>query len=200
MVGLTGGLASGKTTIAQLFQQYGATILDADCLTREVVKPRKAAWKDIVQAFGQDILTDDQSLNRAALAKIVFKNPSRLKQLTDILHPRVAREQARLTRDITQKHPDAVIIYDAAMLIESGANRRMDQVILITANRETQIQRAATRSGMSKAEATRRIRQQMPLREKIPYANHVINGELPLRQLRPIVRELYNTFRIQARK
>ncbi|MGB0909764.1 MAG: dephospho-CoA kinase [Nitrospirales bacterium] len=200
IVGLTGGLASGKSTIAQLFQQHGANVLDADCLTREVVKPRRAAWKDIVQAFGQGILTDHQTVNRAALAKIVFKNPSKLKQLTDILHPRVASEQARLARIITQKHPDAVIIYDAAMLIESGAYKRMDQVILIKAKRETQLQRASKRNGMTKAEAIRRIRQQMPLREKLPYADHVIDGELPLQQLHPVVGELYNTFRIQARQ
>ena len=198
IVGLTGGLATGKTTIAQLFQQCGASIIDADRLTREVVKPRRAAWKDIVHTFGRDILTDQQHVNRAALAKIVFQRPSRLKQLTAILYPRVAREQARLTRQITKEKPDAVIIYDAAMLIESGAYRRMDYVILVKAKQAIQVQRASSRTGMLKSEALRRIQQQMPQRKKQEYADEVINGELPLRQLRAIVDRLYRMFQHQA--
>ncbi len=200
MVGLTGGLASGKTTIAQLFQHYGAKIIDADELTREVVKPRRVAWKDIVQTFGQAVLTDQHSLNRTLLAKIVFGQPKKLKQLTNILYPRVAREQARLTRRIYLEDPDAVIIYDAAMLIESGAYTRMDQVIVVKTNLRTQIQRACQRDGMSKVEATRRMKHQMPLRKKLRYADHVIDGELSQRQLRPLVRNLYKQFQSQARQ
>ena len=199
LVGLTGGLASGKSTIAQLFQQYGAEIIDADCLTREVVKPKRAAWKYIVQTFGRSILTDQHTVNRTALAQTVFGHPRKLKRLTTILYPRVAREQARLARQIFQENPEAVIIYDAAMLIESGAYLRMDQVIVVKATRNTQIQRACQRSGLSKTEVIRRIGHQMPLRKKIAYADHVLDGELPIRQLRPIVRDLYNTFTIQAR-
>lgn len=199
LVGLTGGLASGKTTIAQLFQQHGAEIIDADCLTREIVKPKRVAWKDIVQTFGRSILTAQHTLNRTALAKTVFGHPRKLKRLTNILYPRVAREQARLARQIFQKNSEAVIIYDAAMLIESGAYLRMDQVIVVKATRNTQIQRACQRSGLSKAEAIRRIGHQMPLRKKISYADHVLDGELPIRQLRPMVRDLFKTFSIQAR-
>lgn len=199
IVGLTGGLASGKTTIAQLFQQFGASLIDADCLTREIVRPRRAAWKDIVQLFGHGILTDQQLVDRAALAKKVFGHPRILKQLTNIVYPRVAKEQARLVRQISQKNPEAVIIYDAAMLIESDAYKRMDQVIVVKATQRIQVQRACHRTGMSKSEALRRIRHQMPLRKKIHYADYVIDGTLPIRHLYPIVQELYKNFVIQAR-
>ena len=198
IVGLTGGLASGKTTIAQLFQRHGAKIIDADELTREVVQPHRVAWKDIVQTFGQSILTGQHVLNRTALAKIVFGHPKKLKLLTKILYPRVARAQARLTRQIYLEKPGAVIIYDAAMLIESGAYRRMDQIIVVKTSLHTQILRACHRSGMSRAEATRRMRHQMPVQKKLRYADHVIDGELSLRQLRPIVRNLYKQFQNEA--
>ncbi len=200
IVGLTGGLASGKTTIAQLFQQFGATVIDADHLTRIVVQPRRAAWKDIIRTFGRTILTDQQIVNRSALAKRVFGHPRKLKQLTNILYPRVAREQARLTRQIAQENPGAVVIYDAAMLIESGAYRRMNQIVVVKATQHIQIQRASHRTGMSKAEATRRIQHQMPLRKKVRYADHIIDGTLPIRQLRPIVQELYSNFQQQAQQ
>ncbi|GJL55228.1 MAG: dephospho-CoA kinase [Nitrospirales bacterium] len=200
IVGLTGGLASGKSTIAQIFQQYGAWIIDADCLTREVVKPHRVAWKDIIRTFGRTILTEQNTVNRAALADTVFGNPRKLKQLTNILYPRVAREQARIVRQVVQKNLEAVIIYDAAMLIESDAYTRMDRVIVVTANQRIQIQRACQRTGMSRAEAVRRIRHQMPLPEKKRYADYVINGALPLPQLRPIVRNLYRLFQKEARQ
>ncbi|GJL49349.1 MAG: dephospho-CoA kinase [Nitrospirales bacterium] len=200
IVGLTGGLASGKTTIAQIFQQCGAEIIDADSLTREIVKPRRVAWKDIIRMFGRAILTEQNTVNRAALAHRVFGHPRKLKQLTNILYPRVAREQAREVRRIGRENPDAVIIYDAAMLIESDAYRRMDRVIVVKTPPYMQIQRACQRTGMSRVEATRRIQHQMPLRKKIQYADHVLNGALPLRQIRPIVRSLYRHFQAKARQ
>ncbi|GJL63377.1 MAG: dephospho-CoA kinase [Nitrospirales bacterium] len=200
IVGLTGGLASGKTTIAQLFKQCGAEIIDADRLTREIVKPRRAAWKDIIHTFGREILTEQNTVNRTALALMVFGHPRKLKQLTNILYPRVAREQARIARRIGRENPDAVIIYDAAMLIESEAYRRMDRVLVVNTPQYIQIQRACQRTGMSRDEATRRIQHQMPLRKKLQYADHVLNGALPVFQIRPSVRSLYRDFQAKARQ
>jgi len=105
MVGLTGGLGAGKTTIAELFQNCGAKVIDADQLARDVVKPGKAAWKDITKLFGSKVLYSDNTLNRQALAQIVFQNPSQLKILQNIIHPRVAREQAKRTKAIYQDFP-----------------------------------------------------------------------------------------------
>lgn len=199
MVGLTGGLGSGKTTVAGMFQQLGAHIIDADALAREVVEAGKPALKLIVRVFGNSILTAQKTLDRQALAKIVFHKTEKLKQLTGLLYPYIARAQARRAREIQLKNPHAVIIYDAAMLIESQAYQRMDKVIVVRADRATQIARASQRDGLTKAETVRRLRFQMPLREKIRYADYVIDGTLPLNQLGKVVRELYEDFRKQAR-
>lgn len=194
LVGLTGGLASGKSTVAQLFQACGAMLIDADKLARIVVEPGKPAWKDIVHTYGTQILNPDQTLNRGALAKIVFRNPKQLRQLNAIVHPRVAREQARLVREIAAQHSNPVIVYDAALLIEAGAHRRMDCMIVVKVNQETQITRVCRHDGFTKAEARRRVRSQMPLVDKCRYADYVIDGTLPLKQLRAVVRHLFETF------
>ncbi len=198
LVGLTGGLGSGKTTVARMFKRLGAHIIDADTLAREVVMAGKPALKKIVKVFGDSILTDQQTLNREALAKIVFQNPSKLKRLTNILHPYISRERARQTREIQLRNPHAVIIYDAAMLIEAQAHKRMDKVIVVCVDRTTQISRATQRKGLTKAETVRRLRQQMPLREKLPHADFIIDGTLSLTQLRVVVRGLYESFRKKA--
>ena len=198
LVGLTGGLASGKTTVARLFQQCGAEIIDADQLARAVVQPGRAAWKDLVTAFGKDILNADRTINRDALAAKVFRHPKKLKILNRIVHPRVAREQARLTKLIRKEHPDAVIIYDAALLIEAKAHERMDRVILVTADQRTQIARACQRDGLSRPEALARIRGQMPLRQKKQFADDLIDGTLPQGQLRRIIRDLYRELAARA--
>ncbi len=200
MVGLTGGLASGKTTIAQLFKRCGASIIDADLLAREVVKPRRVAWKNIVHYFGPSILTTDQTIDRAALAKIVFRHPHKLSQLTQFVYPQVAREQTRIARQISRENPKAIIIYDAAMLIEAGAYTRMNHIILVKTDRATQINRACSRGGLSKAEVQRRIRWQMPFSQKLQFADTVIDGTQSIAQLRPIVKKLYSGFARSARE
>ncbi len=200
VVGLTGGLGVGKTTIAGLFQDCGATIIDADQIARDVVKPGLPAWKDIKKEFGATVFHTNSTVNRPALARIVFEKPSRLMCLQRIIHPRVAREQAKRTKAIAQASPHAVIIYDAPLLIEAGAHKRMDHVIVVKADRSTQTNRVATRDGLTKTEAMRRIKQQMPLRQKLHYADTVLDGTLPRSQLRPIIRSLYRTYQQEARQ
>ena len=199
LVGLTGGLASGKTTIARIFKSYGAKVIDADDLAREVTQKGRPAWKAIVKSFGKSILSPEGTIDRSSLANIVFRNSAKLKKLTGIIYPQVAREQARLVRQFKLTDPKAVIIYDAAMLIEAQAHQRMDQIIVVKANQATQITRACRRSGLTKADALRRIHNQMPIREKLRYADYVIDGTLPLRQLRSTVKTLYTLFHKQAK-
>jgi len=200
IVGLTGGLGAGKTTIAGLFQSCGAIIIDADQLARDVVQPGKPAWKDIKRHFGPEVFHSNQTLNRQALAQVVFKNPAKLKILQKIIHPRVAREQARRTRAIGTVDSQAVIIYDAALLIEAGAHRRMNHVIVVKADRSTQISRVCRRDGLTKTAALRRMRQQMPLREKLQYANTVLDGTWPRPRLRQAVKSLYRSYQDEARQ
>jgi dephospho-CoA kinase len=194
VVGLTGGVATGKSTVARMFRRCGAHIIDADQLARQVVEPGKPAWRDIVATFGKDILLPDRSLNRAALAKIVFRHPAKLRRLGMIIHPRVAREQARLTRLIAKQHPRAVVIYDAPVLIEAGAHKRMDRLIVVTANQRTQVSRLCRRNRLSRAEALRRIRSQMPLARKARFADHLIDGTQPIPMLNRHVKRLFAEF------
>ena len=200
VVGLTGGLGAGKTTIAGLFQDCGAKVIDADKLARDVVKPGKPAWKEIEKQFGNGVYHSDKTLNRQALAQVVFHKPSKLKILQNIIHPRVAREQARRTKVIGKAFPQAVVIYDAALLIEAGAHRRMDHVIVVKADRSKQIARVCHRDGLTKTEALRRIRQQMPLRQKLQYADTVLDGTWPRPRLRLVVESLYRTYQKEARQ
>ncbi len=198
VVGLTGGLATGKSTVARLFRQCGARVVDADLLARQVVEPDKPAWRDIVRAFGKQVLLPDRTLDRAALAKLVFRDRRKLKRLSAIVHPRVAREQARLTRAILRAKPRAVIIYDAPVLIEAKAHERMDRLIVVTADRPTQIARLRRRNHLSRPEALRRIRSQMPLSAKVKLADYVLDGTRPISELRRRVRRIYKELQ-QAR-
>ncbi len=191
LVGLTGGVAVGKSTVARAFRDCGAHVIDADLLARQVVEPGKPAWRDIVRTFGRDILRPDRSIDRAALGAIVFRNQAHLKRLGEIVHPRVAREQARLTRAIAKQDPKAVVIYDAPVLIEANAHRRMDRLLVVTADRETQIARLRARNGLSRVEALRRIRSQLPLAKKRALADTIIDGTMPRRRLPATIRRLY---------
>lgn len=198
LVGLTGGLATGKSAVARLFQDCGAVVLDADVLARQLVEPGKPAWRDIVRAFGKQVLSPDRSLDRHALAKIVFRNRAKLKKLNAIVHPRVAREQTRLTREIARKAPDAVILYDAPVLIEAGAHKRMDKIVVVSADQETQIKRLRNRNHLSRTEALRRIQSQLPLAQKVKLADYVIDGTLSFEQTKNEVQRIYDELQQRA--
>jgi dephospho-CoA kinase len=191
LVGLTGGVATGKSTVAKMFKQCGAIVIDADELAHEVVKPGKPAWREIVAFFGKTVLNQDRSLNRQALGSIVFRNPKKLRQLERIIHPRVAREQARLTKQAARADPTAVVIYDVPLLFEAGIDTRVDKTLVVTADRETQLARLKKRNGLSRVEAIRRIRSQMPLSKKVRLADIVIDGTLSRHNAMKAVRGIF---------
>ena len=184
LVGLTGGVATGKSTVAKMFKQCGAVVIDADLLARDVVKPGKPAWREIVTLFGKTVLNPDRSLDRQALGSIVFRNRTKRRQLECIIHPRVAREQQRLVRRVAKRKPHAVVIYEVPLLFEAGVDRRVDTIIVVTADRETQIVRLTKRNGLSRAEALRRIRSQMPMALKTRKADFVLDGTASRSSLR----------------
>jgi dephospho-CoA kinase len=198
LVGLTGGIATGKSTVAKIFKRCGAILIDADELAREVVEPGKPAWRAIVKLFGKSVLNQDRSLDRQALGSFVFHNRTKLRQLERIIHPRVAREQQRLVRRIAKGKPRAVVIYEVPLLFEAGVDKRVDKIIVVTADRETQIARLKKRNGLSHAEAIRRISSQMPLAKKIQRADHVLNGTLPRPSLHRHVGQLFKSLRLLA--
>jgi len=176
LVGLTGGVATGKSTVAKMFKRCGAILIDADQLARDVVEPGKPAWRAIVKQFGKTVLNQNRSLDRQALGSIVFHNPKKRRQLERIIHPRVAREQQRIVRRIAKRKPHTVVIYEVPLLFEAGVDKRVDKIIVVTAGRETQIARLKKRNGISRAEAIRRIRSQMPLAKKRRRADDVLDG------------------------
>jgi dephospho-CoA kinase len=197
LIGLTGGVATGKSTVAKLFKACGADVIDADALARQVVQPGKPAWRDIVRFYGEQVLKPDRTLNRPVLARIVFRDPRKLRTLSHIIHPRVAREQSRLTRDIARKDPHAIIVYDVPLLFEAGVDKRVDRIVVVAADRETQIARLQRRNHLTRAEAIRRIRSQMPLAQKLKQAHYVIDGTLPLSQLKRALKDVYAVLRRQ---
>jgi len=196
LVGPTGGVATGKSTVAMMFKQCGAAVINADLLARQVVEPGKPAWRAIVKLFGKTVLNQDRSLDRQALGSIIFHNPKKRRQLERIIHPRVAREQARLTKAITRKDPNAVVIYEVPLLFEAGVDKRVDKIIVVTADRNIQIARLKKRNGLSRAEAIRRIRSQMPLAKKTQQADHLLNGTLPRPSLRRQVGQLFRSLHL----
>jgi dephospho-CoA kinase len=198
LIGLTGGVATGKTTVAKMFHRCGAVVIDADRLAHAAVEPGKPAWRDIVRTFGGSVLHPDRTLNRQALGALAFKNKATLRRLEHIIHPRVAREQARLTRQAVKDNPRAVVIYDVPLLFEAGIDRRVDATIVVTADQNTQIARLKKRNGLSRAEALRRIQSQMPLAAKRRSADYVIDGTTPLGKLAGDIAALYETLQSRA--
>jgi dephospho-CoA kinase len=198
LVGLTGGVATGKSTVAKMFKQCGAAVINADLLARQVVEPGKPAWRAIVKLFGKTVLNQDRSLDRQTLGSIVFHNPKKRRQLERIIHPRVAREQQRLVRRIAKRKPHTVVIYEVPLLFEVGVDKRVDKIIVVTADRNTQIARLKKRNGLTRTEAIRRIRSQMPMAKKIQRADHVLNGTLLRPSLHRHVGQLFKSLRLLA--
>ena len=190
-VGLTGGIATGKTTVSQLFVQCGAHLIDADVLAREAVAPGSPGLRALVAAFGPGMLCADGTLNRERLAAIVFKDAGQRERLEAIVHPHVFVEEERRCQEIVAKDPHAIVLFDAALLIETGAYKTKDRVIVVIADEPTQLARLMSRNNLTEAQGRERIAAQMPLSEKIKVAHYVIDGTLPMEQLRKEVSRIY---------
>ena len=197
-VGLTGGIATGKSTVSRLFVECGARLIDADVLARETVEPGKPTCGEIAKVFGKDMLKADGSVDRERLGAAVFGDPAKRARLEAIIHPYVFAEEERLFHEITAADPHAVVLFDAALLIETGAYKRKDRVIVVTADEQTQLRRLMDRNQLPEDEARKRIRSQMPLAEKVLVADYVIDGTLPVERLRAEVQRIYDDLKRQA--
>ena len=189
-VGLTGGIASGKSTVSRMFQELGVPIIDADMIAREVVAPGSQALEAIVDAFGEEILTDEKSLNRARLGEIVFSDTSKKKILEGILHPEIIAEQDRRLRDFEREGHTPVAIVDAAVMIESGSWKRFDSLVVVDCDESQQVCRLRQRNAMNEDEAKRRVHAQMPLSEKVKFADYVIDNRGSIDDTRKQVEKL----------
>jgi len=176
LVGLTGGIGSGKSTVSRLFRDLGCLIIDADTIAREVVEPGEPAWRGIVEAFGREILLPDGQLDRKGLGALVFADPAKRRTLNALTHPAIiAREQAILAELEAQGY-EGIVVLDAALLIEAGGADRMDRLVVVYVDEAIQLRRLMDRDDLDEAEARRRIASQMPLREKVRLAHHVIDN------------------------
>jgi dephospho-CoA kinase len=176
LVGLTGGIATGKSTVSEMFRALGCVIIDADRLAREIVEPGQPAYADIVAEFGPDVVQDTRALDRKRLGAIVFANPERRLRLEAITHPRIREQFAHRLQELTDQGFDGIVIFDAPVMIESGSYRNMDRLVVVATDETTQRARLRDRDQADDLDVSRRIGSQMPLAEKVKLADYVIDN------------------------
>lgn len=194
-IGLTGGIATGKSYIVGVFRELGCEVLDADLTAREVVEPGQPAFNEIVNHFGREILSPDGTLDRAKLGAAIFALPAQREKLNAIVHPRVFEAQEQWLAEIANRNPQPIAIIDAALMIETGSYRRFDKLIVVYCEPEIQIERLMARNNFSREEALARISAQMPSAEKLKYADFTINTSLGFEDTRRQVEALYGQLR-----
>ncbi len=176
IAGLTGGIATGKSTVSAILKECGAIIIDADLIAHAVVKKGLEAYERIVAHFGKQILLPDGEIDRPQLGNIIFNHPDQKEKLNQIVHPAVFEEMERQIRKIERRNSASVVISDIPLLIESGMHKRFSEIILVYIPEYLQVQRLMIRSDLSAAQANSRIRAQMPIEEKKRFATMIIDN------------------------
>jgi dephospho-CoA kinase len=194
VIGLTGGIACGKTTIARILKRQGAIVIDADREAKRLIKPQSSAWQTLVKEFGTEILNPDQSINRRRLGNMVFGNQKLLAKLNGIIHPGVITEIAGKINRYKATGNWPAIILDAPLLYEVGADTLVDVVWVVAVDSKTQIDRLINRDKMDYENAVKRINAQMPIEQKISRADAVINNTGTRRATREHVMNLWNQY------
>jgi dephospho-CoA kinase len=191
LVGLTGGLATGKSTVSAMFAHLGARVIDADLLAREVVMPGQPAHAEVVREFGPEVLDPDGGLDRKRLGAIVFADPERRRRLEAITHPAIRRRQQRLLSVLEEEAFEGIVIWDAALLIESSGARAVDRLVVVVTDPDTEVRRLVARDGLAEPEARARIATQMPVAEKARLAHYVVDNSGSRGETERQVREVY---------
>jgi dephospho-CoA kinase len=191
VVGLTGGIASGKSIVAGIFKHLGARVIDADMVSRELVLPHTRCWKSITAYFGKGILNKDLSINRKKLASQIFSHPEKRMRLNRIIHPAIRKRIRQMITDIGRDDAVALVIVDAALLVETGMYRDYDKLVVVAADEHVQLARLMRRDRCSLTAAQRRLRSQLPLAPKMQVADYVINNQGSLAQTRRQTRMLF---------
>ncbi|MCK4532514.1 dephospho-CoA kinase [bacterium] len=196
VVGLTGGIGSGKTTVAGQFKKLGAHIIDADKIAREMLQPQTSLGKKVINCFGQQILykTKKKSyINRKKLAAIVFSDKEKLKKLNELMHPSIINQIKKEIREVKQKKGfrKQIIIVDAPLLFETGVNIFMDKVIVVSVSREYQIERMKKRDGLNKKDSLRIIKNQWPLGKKTKCADYLIDNSESIQRLKERIENVW---------
>ena len=205
-VGLTGGIASGKSVVGEMFAALGAHLIQADAIAHELMQPGEAVYQEVVRHFGEGILNPDGSVNRARLAEAAFGAPrgdqSRIQELNQIVHPAVIRRQEDWMAEVGRRDPRAIAIVEAALILEAGSAKSFDRLVVVTCRPEQRIERWAARVDVdgetARREVTRRMAAQFPDEEKIKAADYVIDNSGSLDETQRQVGQVYGELKREA--
>ncbi|HEX8814209.1 MAG TPA: dephospho-CoA kinase [Terriglobales bacterium] len=204
-VGLTGGIASGKSTVGEMFVRLGAHLIQADAISHQLMQPGQAVYAEVVRHFGEGILNPDDTVNRARLAEAAFGsagNPSRVEELNRIVHPAVVRRQEQWMEEVGRKDKSAIAMVEAALILEAGVQSHFDKLVVVTCRPEQRIQRWAQRFKLdeetARAEIERRMAAQLPDEKKIEAADYVIHNSGSLDETVAQVRGVYGLLKQEA--
>jgi dephospho-CoA kinase len=193
-LGLTGGIASGKSTVSAMLRDLGFTVLDADSMAHELMEPGCRAYDEIVREFGAAVLGADKKVDRRALAKIVFADPAKLQKLNAIVHPRVEEKIISRLVELKREGSHCAVFVEAALIIEAGLDKKLDGVVVVWCKPEQQIERLVAR-GFSAEDARRRMAAQLPVEEKVRQATETIDCSGPMAETKRQVEQLATKLR-----
>jgi dephospho-CoA kinase len=195
VIGLTGNIASGKSSVAAILEELGAKVIDADEVARLVVEPGKPAWREIINRFGKNILEPDGAINRKKLGEFIFNDQEKRKSLNEITHPRIIGMIRELVEEYGKQNTPVVII-EAALIVEKGGlGGLIEGLIVVTSDEESQIKRLMERNEFSREEAESRLGAQMPEQEKVKHADYIIDNSGPIEGTREQVIDLWKVIR-----
>ena len=192
VIGVTGGVGTGKSTVARMFRERGAVVLDADAVAHDAIEPGRPAWRDIVRAFGREVVRPDRRIDRKRLAAVVFADRRRRKRLEAIIHPRVLRRMAQEVRRLRRGGRCRAVVLEVPLMVETGAQRLVDALVVVTAPRAVQRERLKRAYGWSQQEVDARIAAQWDLAAKVALADHVIDNSDGAEATRTQVEQLWN--------
>ena len=191
VIGVTGGLGTGKSSVARMFGDLGASVIDADAVAHEVMEPKRLAWRAIVRPFGRGILNQDETINRARLAERVFRDAQARRELEAIVHPHVIRQIKQQMSRLRRHRRIKAVVLDVPLLLETESESLVERIVVVTAPPDIQRKRLAGR-GMSEAQIDERLAAQWEMEKKIARADHVVDNADGLEQTRRQVRQLWN--------
>ncbi len=191
LLGVTGGIASGKSTVADMLKDLGAPIIDFDVIARQVVEIGKPILKEIIDYFGEQVLLEDGQLDRKKLSGIVFQDEEKRKRLESISHPRILEEFTRQVSEIAKKNPHAIIQAVIPLLFEVKLQHLVHQILVVYVPQDRQIERLITRDGITKEEAANILKAQLPISEKVMYSDFIINNDCPIEETKKQVEDLW---------
>jgi dephospho-CoA kinase len=198
IIGLTGNIACGKSTVAAIFKDLGATLIDADKLARDIVDRGTPVWEKIVDHFGNKILNKNGTINREKLGREVFRNEKQRQRLNEITHPEILKE-INNSIEKYRREGKKIIILEAALIIEKENLKKMiDKLIVVSASKDMQIKRLRNRDGFSKEQAILRINSQIPTQEKIKHADYVINNNLDIKNIKNQVEHIWEELNLNT--